>query len=414
MVNRRMRAERRREQLETPQYGWLWKPLVALVALALVVAIVLGVWWSLAPKRFDVETATAEQRAVATPASRGAVTVATLATLVDTLLDKPGGYLRNDILPPGVVMDNMPAWELGVLKQVRLLTQSLPTMEGSSGESVARINEALGADPDDWFKTSTEDRLEAVRVELDAYLETFGESGSAAFGARGRGVGPWLDDVGGSLDALIEQLSASVGDDDMLADVGLAAADGVNVPWYRVDNVFHQARGQTWALRQLLEAVERDQSDAIASAGLDEDWQRLLVEIERSQRQLWSPVVLNGSGFGVFANYPLMMAHDLTRARTIIDRLVEGLGGVASEPEAIEPPVTEVDQVPEAVGDDPSAQQIPEGQEVVVDTPTSDLATEGDMTESDTTESRMATDGADSDALAPSQGEAAGEETPKE
>ena len=30
----------------------------------------------------------------------------------ETLIDKPGGYLSNDITPPGIFLDNMPAWEV--------------------------------------------------------------------------------------------------------------------------------------------------------------------------------------------------------------------------------------------------------------------------------------------------------------
>jgi hypothetical protein len=42
-----------------------------------------------------------------------------------TLLDKRGGYLSNDWMPPGVWMDNVPNWEFGVLVQVRDFTKAL-------------------------------------------------------------------------------------------------------------------------------------------------------------------------------------------------------------------------------------------------------------------------------------------------
>ncbi|HBM22224.1 MAG TPA: DUF2333 domain-containing protein, partial [Alcanivorax sp.] len=37
-------------------------------------------------------------------------------------------------------------------------------------------------------------------------------------------------------------------------------------------------------------------------------------ELEATQQTLWSPVILNGSGFGVFANHSLVMANYITRA----------------------------------------------------------------------------------------------------
>ena len=39
-------------------------------------------------------------------------------------------------------------------------------------------------------------------------------------------------------------------------------------------------------------------------------------ELETTQQTLWSPMVLNGSGFGVFANHSLVMANYLNRAQT--------------------------------------------------------------------------------------------------
>ena len=61
----------------------------------------------------------------------GSVMTETLIRLAETLLDKPGGYLSNDRLPPGVLLDNMPNFEFGALVQVRdLLAQ------GASPEQV--------------------------------------------------------------------------------------------------------------------------------------------------------------------------------------------------------------------------------------------------------------------------------------
>ena len=44
-----------------------------------------------------------------------------------------------------------------------------------------------------------------------------------------------------------------------------------------------------------------------------------------TQRRLWSPVVLNGSGFGLFANHSLVMALHMTRARDLAAALAERL-----------------------------------------------------------------------------------------
>lgn len=333
MISRRLRDERRREQLETPQYGWIWKPLAGLAILVIVVMAGLAVWWSLAPSRFDVNAATLERREAASADAKGAMTVATLAEVVDTLLDKPGGYLRDDILPPGLLMDNMPSWEAGVLSQARLLSAALPKLDAQAGESVAQVNELLQGDDSQWFGTSTGKRLADASTQLDTYLTQFSAQGGSSFDSAG--LKPWLESVRDELQRITLRLSASVEDIDSLKEMGISVADDVpqdaDVSWYHVDKDFHQARGQAWALILLLEAVYRDEQGVIAAAGLDNNWQRLLAELERTQRQLWSPVVLRGSGFGIFANYPLTMAHQLSRAGITLEMLIDDMSELPEE-----------------------------------------------------------------------------------
>jgi hypothetical protein len=311
-------AARRRhgiERLEQPEYGWIWKPLLVLLVIALLVAVALGIWWSRPPPTFDVEQATAERREEASPASRGAVTTATLITSLQTLRDKPGGYLRNDIAPPGVWLDNLPSWELGVLEASRDLAGTLPAMEAGEAPALDAAVERLARSHDDWFYPGTEHHLGEAVAALDDYLSALGEAGDAGF-AEGAALSSWLERVAGRLDDLGRRLSASVGSRERLREAGIADdALPPPTPWYRVDDVFFEARGAAWALLHQLQAVQRDQADVIEGAGRLDDWSLLVAELERTQRRLWSPVVLNGSGFGIFANHSLVMANHLSRAR---------------------------------------------------------------------------------------------------
>lgn len=353
------RRRSRTEVLERPEYGWIWKPLLVLLVIYLVVCLGLGIWWSRTPAGFDVEQAVAEQRGAASgsPASRGAVTTAGLMTLVETLLEKPGGYLRNDVAPPGLWLDNMPAWELGVLDQARRLARSLSAMEQSSAPVLEGVQERLMGDSRDWLYPSTEKRLEQALDGLDGYLAALGEGGEAGFGDQGEGLAAWLEAVTGSLDELGLRLSASIGSRDELRDLDIdAEALPTRTPWYRVDDVFFEARGQAWALMHLLEAVQRDQADVLASAGVTERWEQLVAELQRSQRRLWSPLVLNGSGFGIFANHSLVLANHMVRARDLARQVTEGLDEVTPTPAptASEPPVVEVERSEDAAEEAPA------------------------------------------------------------
>jgi hypothetical protein len=53
---------------------------------------------------------------------------------------------------------------------------------------------------------------------------------------------------------------------------------------------------------------------------------QIIRELESTQQAVWSPVILNGSGFGFLANHSLVMASYMSRANAqIIDliRLLE-------------------------------------------------------------------------------------------
>jgi hypothetical protein len=361
---RAARRRRREEALERPPYGWIWKPPLWLLALYLLVCVVLGIWWSQPPAPFDVEQATLERRGEAAyaPAARGTVSVATLATTVETLLEKPGGYLRNDIAPPGVWLDNMPNWELGVLQQSRDLARALPQMATGDTGHLEEALEALLGDDRDWFYPSTEHRLEQAVEALDRQL---GELGAEDAGfAPGEGLSAWLAATAARLDELSRRLAASVGSHEALTELAVDTESlPPRTPWYRVDDIFFEARGTGWALAQLLEGVQRDQADVLEAAGAGGEWERLLAELAMTQRRLWSPVVLNGSGFGVFANHSLVMALHMTRARDLAAALSERLAEppdalAAPEPapaaEApVEPPVVEVEHHDEAAVEPP-------------------------------------------------------------
>ena len=89
---------------------------VALLALTVVLAIV-GWYWSREPAL----EAPAQARSDVT----GLALTDAAIHVARTLLDKPGGYLSNDVTPPSVLLDNMPNWEFGALVQLRDLARVL-------------------------------------------------------------------------------------------------------------------------------------------------------------------------------------------------------------------------------------------------------------------------------------------------
>ena len=107
------------------QKGRLWT-LGLFLATYVVIVVTLGFYWSGEPATFDVvgeaKNKAAEKGMLVV---NGYTTTATLIRVAGTLLDKPGGYLSNDIMPPGVYLDNIPEWEFGVLVLVRDMARAM-------------------------------------------------------------------------------------------------------------------------------------------------------------------------------------------------------------------------------------------------------------------------------------------------
>lgn len=320
--------------------GWPIK--FALVALAglLVIWAVLGIYWSREPDTFNVtEVAQAEVEYFGRDLVPGAITTATLIHIAETLLDKPGGYLSNDITPPSVWLDNMPNWEFGVLTQVRDLSRAM-RQSFSRSQSQSREDEALAKaeprfnfDNNSWALPASESEYRDGIGYLRAYLVrlTDDKPNNAQFFARADNLRDWLSTVESRLGSLSQRLSASVGQRRINTDLAgepeavrsrQAAGDElIKTPRLEVDDIFYEARGTTWALLHFLKAVEQDFAAVLENKNARVSLQQIIRELEATQQPLGSPMVLNGSGFGVFANHSLVMASYISRTHSALSDL---------------------------------------------------------------------------------------------
>ena len=125
-----MDSRDRIELIKSDVGGWFTDSLglragLVILALYLLLVVSLGVMWSGEPEMSDPQTiassySSRENRGIVT----GTYTTTTLVHIAETLLEKPGGFLSNDVMPPGAILDNMPNWEFGVLVQVRDLARA--------------------------------------------------------------------------------------------------------------------------------------------------------------------------------------------------------------------------------------------------------------------------------------------------
>lgn len=302
----------------------------------------LGVFWSFEPNKLDIKYEVEQDAIVAnqTPVVGYATTTA-LIRVSETLLDKPGGYLSNDVMPPSVFLDNIPSWEFGVLEMVRDMSLVM-RREFSRSQSQSLENEHLvKAQPlfnfnnKSWVIPSSESEYKKAIQFLYQYRKTLADPNrqGAQFYARADNLRDWLNEVEKRLGSYSQRLSASVGREQLNTDLaGDSAAHQstfspssrqLKTNWWQIDDTFYEARGACWALMHFLQAVEIDFADVLEKKNAKVSLRQIIRELEASQELVWSPMVLNGSGFGLLANHSLVMANYISRANAAIIDLSE-------------------------------------------------------------------------------------------
>jgi hypothetical protein len=313
---------------------WILRGVAALIAIYVIGVLGLMWWWSYEPDQFDV-TAAARQRATAHQQQpvTGSVVTSTLMQCAETLLDKRGGYISNDKFPPGVLMDNVPNWEFGVLTATRDLAREMRNKfsrsQSQSEEDVdLKESDPLFSSPNDrWLLPSSEGQYRKAIEHVDAYFVRLGKNdpNGAQFYARADSLADYLDTVSSRLGSLSQRLSASVGQLQLEGDApvdGTAAPNKlpqvVKTPWSQIDDVFYESRGYTWALLEQLQAIQVDFAPILQRKNASVSLKQVIRELEESQKPIWSPVILNGSPFGLFANHSLTMANYVSRANAAV------------------------------------------------------------------------------------------------
>lgn len=305
----------------------------SILGLIVLIMLVLAWYWSRSPDAFWVSDMVEGEKAPVGYASADAAIKA-----METLLNKPGGWLSNDVTPPSVFLDNIPNFEYGALVQIRDYTRTLRNdfarsqSQSTEDEDLAIADPAFHFDHSSWLFPRTEAEYRRGIEALKRYRRRLAE-GDAGFYARADNLSNWLALVEKRLGDLSQQLAASVGQRRVNIDLAgdpsaVSATDSsgdvdVKTPWLEIDDVYYEARGSAWALVHLLRAAELDFKDVLQDKNAEISLRQVIRELEATQQSLVSPVVMNGSGFGMFANHSLVMASYLSRANAAVIDLRE-------------------------------------------------------------------------------------------
>ncbi|MEO0369016.1 MAG: DUF2333 family protein [Pseudomonadota bacterium] len=316
----------------------LLRPYVLAPLVLLLILLILGWYWSREPGVMELASPHVTQSVDSGEINPvvGYATTQMLIQSVETLLEKPGGYLSNDVTPPGLVIDNMPNWEFGVLQQVRDLAKALRNdYSRSQTQSVADADLEL-AEPsfnvnsEAWIFPSAEGQYADGNEALKRYLSRLSDPNqkNAQFYARADNLNEWLSLVAKRLGSLSQRLSAAQAQTRQNTDLaGDASAQQstmadqevlAKVSWFKIDDNFYEARGTAWALIHFLKAAETDFGPVLRDKNAMPTLRQIIRELEATQQPMFSFVVLNGSGLGLFANHSLVMSSYISRANAAI------------------------------------------------------------------------------------------------
>jgi len=315
--------------------NWMRNVGIALVVATLILSL-LAFYWSREPGIFWVNAGPTKDNPIS-----GYATSDTAYRIIETLLDKPGGFLYNDIMPPGVFLDNQPNWEIGVLTQTRDVANTLHNEYGrSQSQSLEDPDLKAAKDqtyfkPEQWIFPRAESQYREAAAHLLSYRNRISDRNDqdAQFIARADNLREWLIIVEKRLGDMSQALTQSVGRSTLNTDLAGDPSAAKSTPtqedivrktsWFKIDDVFFEARGTAWALVHYLRAVEMDFAGVLETKRAEISLRQIIRELEASLEPVNSPIILNGTGYGMFANHSLVMASYLSRANAGVINLRE-------------------------------------------------------------------------------------------
>ncbi len=327
--------------------GWLWRILLAVSTLVAMMFLAMFIFSSepetITPEKavekyLSTDKQEGENRSLFNGQTGVAITAMTIH-LIDTLQDKTGGYLSNDITPPGILMDNMPEWEYGVLRNLRDLAKVFRNNFSTAGtqtkldKDLVELDNKLNIDSEKWMLPSPESSYDDAARALQRYLNRLidDQDNDGQFYARADNLRRFFRAVLPNLGSYSQRLSESVGIEmENMALAGETAATQTKntpnqlfnkTPWYKVDDNFYEARGYAWALLQEMRAIKVDFKAVLEDKNAMAYVDQLIRELDATQKTVWSPIILNGGGFGIVTNHSLVMASYFSRANAILIEL---------------------------------------------------------------------------------------------
>ena len=300
--------------------SWLRRVLIGLGVLVVLAALyfVGGAIWVHeidADPTFDVEVV------VPNGASRA---VAVAADLVDREVNVNRWVANDPFFQPGYLLDNMPAYQTGIVSAVGRFATELR-------DRVARVRGSSAVDPDlesaagrlnypgdvwifEWSGTplqpSSESQYRRGVEDLRRYNERLAQ-GQAVYERRADNLLATLDRISGDLGAASAALTHEV-------DEG-----STNFLDFNADGMFYSIKGKLYAYYLILRELEQDFPDVIREKNLQANWADLLTSL-RLGATLYPWIVSNGPLDSMATpNHLASEGFLLLRVRTKLEEIID-------------------------------------------------------------------------------------------
>ena len=250
--------------------------------------------------------------------------VAVVADLVDREVNQHRWVANDPFFQPGYVLDNMPAYQTGMIGAVGRFTTELR-------DRVARVRGSSAVDPDlesaagrlnypgdvwifEWSGTpvqpSSESQYRRGVEDLRHYNERLAQ-GQAVFERRADNLLATLDRISGDLGAASAAVTVEV-------DEG-----STNFLDFNADELFYSIKGKLYAYYVVLRELEQDFPEVIREKNLQASWADLLTSL-RLGATLYPWMVSNGPLDSMATpNHLAAEGFLLLRVRTKLDEIID-------------------------------------------------------------------------------------------
>lgn len=281
-------------------------------------------WAVLAPAMHEVDASVDFAPTVAPPGGSAAVAMA--AGLIDREVNYHGWTPNDPVFYPTAPLDNMPNFQIGMMRATSWFTIELLDQIGrvrGSGANDGDLERAAGLlqfppdvwiiDPDtSWLPTATSEEQYRSAIQLLQRYNSRIASGQAVFELRADALATTLRQMSVDLASQAAQIDRVTGGERRLFDTS-------------ADDLFYQNKGMLYAYYMILNSLGSDFDSLIGERTLRLGWNQALADL-RDGSQLRPLVVLNAdSDRSVFANHLMLQGFYMKRAILQLEEVVNVL-----------------------------------------------------------------------------------------